>query len=344
MNEDKAISVHHKNPEQWRSSLVERVIHDRKSLDETFMLELYRYQYEYNPVYRQYSELMRRTPDRVNSISQIPYLPIGFFKSKEIRTGSWIPFTRFVSSGTSTGVDSIHYVRDEKLYLSNARACWREFYKDVNHYCFIGLLPSYLEKGDSSLVRMVDYFIGESRYEESAFFLNKYEELSELLKTVREKSIPTILIGVTYALLDLADKFPQDLSNVIIIETGGMKGKREELRKEEVHLILKSAFNVKDIHSEYGMTECFSQAYSRLDGLFQPSRTMRISLTELNDPMEYVREESGARGRIQICDLANVDSCAFIATDDLGQWQEEGFKVLGRIAESDLRGCNLLVD
>lgn len=329
--------------EPWRQSLVERLFQERKSLGHDYIMDLYRFQYECNPVYHEYANLIGRTPEFVQHLKDIPFLPISFFKTHEVRSGQWIPFQRFESSTTTGSEPSIHYVHDEKIYLHNTRACWKQFFKDCSHYCFLGLLPNYLERGNSSLVKMVDYFIQQSKYVQSDFYLYDHEALASTLREVKEEGIPTVLIGVSYALLDFAERYPMDLSGMIIMETGGMKGNRPEMSKEALHRTLKDSFDVKKIYSEYGMTECFSQMYSLSDTLFDIPRSMHTAILDINDPLTIV-DKPDARGRLAIIDMANIDSCAFIATDDLAERHGDQLKIIGRIQDADLRGCNLMVN
>ena len=305
-------------------------------------LELFNYQYANNPVYRKYAEMLGRKPEVVKTVEQIPFLPIEFFKTQKIITGNDSVTHVFESSGTTTSTPSKHYVTNVSVYEKSFSKAFNFFYGNPQEYCLPALLPSYIERGNSSLVYMMNDLIKESKHPYSSFYLDNIEELVWRLKELNGKKIKTILIGVTYALLDLAEKHPMDLSNISIMETGGMKGKRKELVREELHRILCEAFNVKTIHSEYGMTELFSQAYSKGDGRFFCPPWMKVMIRDVNDPL--VMQGYNTTGGINTIDLANVNSCAFIATQDLGKIYSDGsFEVLGRFDNSDIRGCNLLV-
>ena len=304
-------------------------------------LELYHFQLEYNPLYRAYADLSGRLADPPQQPADIPMLPISFFKTHEVQTGVWSPQQIFSSSGTTGQTTSRHLVRDTGHYLANARRCFETFYGPVTDWCFLALLPSYLERSGSSLIAMADDFIRRSRYPESGFFLYDRAALEAAVAVVRQQNIPTILLGVSFALLDWAEAGPPELEHLTVMDTGGMKGRRKEWTRQELHQVLTTAFRTPAIHSEYGMTELFSQAYSRGEGRYYPGPTMRVLAREINDPFSAV--EPGKTGVLNIIDLANVDSCAFIATDDLGRVHADGsFEVLGRLDYSDIRGCNLL--
>ncbi|MEZ4993144.1 MAG: acyl transferase [Saprospiraceae bacterium] len=305
-------------------------------------LEVFHFQAVHNPVYAQFLSYLRVDPQRVTRPDSIPFLPIQLFKNFELQANSWTPRRIFTSSGTTAAQTSRHLLRDEEWYRQNARRGFAEFYGPVSDYCVLALLPAYLERTGSSLVFMADDFIRQSRYEESGFFLHDYEALRDRLLHCRQNNIPVLLIGVSFALWELAEQYPMDLGNTIIMETGGMKGRRREITRQELHHIFTQAFQVKAIHSEYGMTELLSQAYSKGDGLFYPASTMRVLSREINDPLQL--QQMGKTGVLNIIDLANIDTISFIATDDLGRVYEDGsFEVLGRLDASDLRGCNLLL-
>ena len=304
-------------------------------------LAVFRYQASYNPLYAQYLALLSCKPVEIRNIQQIPFLPISLFKSYSVKTGNWPSEAIFKSSGTTGQSQSSHHLRSAKWYQYNSRRAFENCYGALTDYCFLGLLPSYLERGDSSLVFMVNEFIQSSRYPQSGFFLNNLEELVAILQDCQNKQIPTILIGVSFALLELAERYPMELSNIIIMETGGMKGRRKELTRAELHDQLGKAFQLSNIHSEYGMTELLSQAYSKGSGRFTSAPTMRVLSRELTDPLSILPH--GSTGPLNIIDLANLDSCSFIATDDLGIVHADGrFEVLGRVDHSEMRGCNLL--
>lgn len=300
-------------------------------------LDIFRYQYERNPIYRSYCAQIGRSPDDIREIEQIPFLPISFFKTHRVVTGEFTPELVFQSSGTTGMTRSTHHVKEASFYETSYTRGFESTYGPVSGKRILGLLPSYLEQGDSSLVYMVQGLIRDSGHPESGFFLNDHERLKDTL----QKGGPTILIGVTYALLDFAGRFSFPLKETIVMETGGMKGRREELTRMEVHERLKQAFSLEKIHSEYGMTELLSQAYSQSEGIFACPPWMRVLLREEEDPLT-VKKNPG-NGVLNIIDLANLYSCSFIATEDAGRLRQDGtFEVLGRMDNSDIRGCSLL--
>ena len=307
-------------------------------------LDIFHFQYENNKVYNSYVNALGITPSTVDEIEKIPFLPISFFKTDEIKTGKFNGDAIFESSGTTQTINSRHHVKDIAVYRQSFTANFEEMYGGLEGWCIIGLLPSYIEKGDSSLVYMVDNFIKQSQHTQSGFYLYDLDRLKETILSLERSNQKTLLIGVTYALLDFAEKFPISLKNTIIMETGGMKGRREELTRMEVHARLKKAFGKTEIHSEYGMTELLSQAYAKKDGKFQCPRWMKVLIRDDEDPLTVQRSDSGVvTGAINIIDLANVYSCSFIATDDVGKlYPDKSFEVLGRMDGSDLRGCSLL--
>lgn len=328
--------------ERIRKDLIARIARVEESTFEATALAVFRYQAEHNALYAAFIRLLGIQPENVTRLENIPFLPIRLFKIHDIQTGSWSPEAVFNSSGTTGQVTSRHFVRSLAWYLACTKQGFESFYGPVENYCVLALLPSYLERSGSSLVAMADHFIRLSRYEQSGFFLYDHEALLERLAWCRQHNIPTLLLGVSFALLDLAEAHPGPLSNVIIMETGGMKGRREELTREVLHEKLKAAFGVPHIHSEYGMTELLSQAYSRGEGLFQPSATLRVLIRETSDPLSI--ERPGRPGAINLIDLANLDTICFIATDDLGRsYADHSFEVLGRLDYSEVRGCNLMV-
>lgn len=307
-------------------------------------LETFRRQYKLNPLYREFCELTGRKPSQVEQLHQIPFLPIRFFKTNSVRTGQFEPGLRFESSGTTGMTNSRHELPNALLYETSFRKGFELFYGDISDYCVLGLLPSYLERGNSSLVYMVNDWIQQSGHPKSRFYLNEWDLLAETLADLKAKKQPAILIGVSFALLDFADRHPQNLEGITIIETGGMKGRRREMLRAELHDHLKKAFSVENIGSEYGMTELLSQAYSVSNGLFRSVPWMKLLLREEDDPLAIAPAGRPGRGAINIIDLANQHSCAFIATDDAGLIHTDGsFEVLGRLDHSDLRGCSLLV-
>ncbi len=315
---------------------------------ETIALEVFNFQYDHNNIYQGFCKSLHVAPSEVTKLEQIPFLPIQFFKTKEIVTTHFVPAQVFESSGTTGQVNSKHRVKKLALYEESFQQAFGIFYGDVKDYCIIGLLPSYLQKGNASLVYMVDHFIKQSKYPQSGFYLDDYARLQETILQNEAASIPTLLIGVTYALLDFAEKYPMPLQHTIVMETGGMKGRRQELTRQEVHAQLKQHFGLKQIHSEYGMTELLSQAYSTGEGLFYTAPWMKVLLRAADDPFDIISPQAmptaSATGAINIIDLANLYSCAFIATDDVGRLYNNGsFEVLGRLDNSDMRGCGLMI-
>ncbi|MCG3166443.1 MAG: hypothetical protein POELPBGB_02222 [Bacteroidia bacterium] len=307
-------------------------------------LKIFHLQHENCPVYRQFCDVLKINSDEIKSINDIPFLPIEFFKTHRV-TSSVVEKQNskiFTSSGT-TGTQSKHYVSDVSVYEQSFRKGFELFYGNIEDYCLLALLPSYLEREGSSLVYMVDDLIKRTKNPESGFYLHNLNELSEKLHSLLAKGQKVILLGVTYALLDLAELISSPTSGeLIIMETGGMKGKRKELLREELHQNLCEKFGVKTIHSEYGMTELLSQAYSKGNGIFNCPPWMKVLIRDVNDPLKIL--EPGNSGGINVIDLANINSCSFIATQDLGILHaDESFEVSGRFDNSDLRGCNLLV-
>ncbi len=298
-----------------------------------------------NLLYRDYIHQLGQKSTEITALEQLPFLPISFFKTHSIQTGSFEPELYFESSGTTGSVNSRHGVKHLKSYLSNTVKNFKEFYGDPAEYCFLGLLPSYLERGNSSLVAMVDHFIQISGHPSNGFFLHDFKRLYEVLIELEAKKQKTLLIGVTFALLDFVEQFSLQLKHTIVMETGGMKGRKSELTRAELHAILKNGFGVSSVHAEYGMTELMSQAYSKGDGIFYPASTMSILLRSPDDPFEVWKgdEHIMRTGVINVVDLANEDSVGFIATDDLARFTEDGgVELLGRIDNADVRGCSLL--
>ena len=305
-------------------------------------LKVFRFQYENNLVYREFCDFLKTDVQKVKTIQQIPFLPIQFFKSHSVVSNSNPIQTTFTSSGTTGMVTSKHLVTDVSIYEESYRKGFSQFYGNIEDYVVLALLPSYLEREGSSLIHMVDDLIQLSNHPESGFYLHNYDELIEKIIQLDQSGQNIILIGVTYALLDLVEKRSFQLENTIIMETGGMKGKRKEMIREELHYQLCQGFGVKTIHSEYGMTELLSQAYSLGNGVFECPSWMQILVRDTEDALTYVRE--GKTGGINVIDLANINSCSFIATQDLGKIYSDGsFEVLGRFDHSDIRGCNLMV-
>jgi hypothetical protein len=306
-----------------------------------YALKLFKYQAIHNQVYKDYIRFLGIKVKNINEISNIPFLPIEFFKTHEIKTSNWQEEKVFMSSGTTGQELSSHFVEDLDFYLKTSEKIFQNFYGPVGQYHVFGLLPSYLERENSSLIYMVDHFIKSSGSDLSGFYLHNYRTLVNQLQKAGNKKI--LLLGVTFALLDMAEQHSLQMPNLIVMETGGMKGRRPELVREEVHRKLKEAFHCDTIHSEYGMTELMSQAYSFGDGKFRPPPWMKVFIREINDPFQI--DNRLKQGGINIIDLANYHSCAFIETKDLGRVNEaEGyFEPLGRFDNSDARGCNLMV-
>ncbi|MDC7995267.1 acyl transferase [Altibacter sp. HG106] len=304
-------------------------------------LRTFQFQFEQVPVYRRFCELLGVKKQEVKDIDHIPFLPIELFKSHRIHIASEAPQIIFRSSGTTGSSPSEHLVTDISLYEESFRTAFASFYGDPSQYTILALLPSYLERGDSSLIYMVDHLIAASASEHSGFYLNDLSALIDKLEWLERQQKPTILIGVSYALLDLIEQKQFQLQHTIVMETGGMKGRRKELVRKELHALLKKGFGVTTIHSEYGMTELLSQAYSKGDGIFTTPPWMRVRTRETEDPFAYLTQKTGG---INVIDLANQNSCAFIATQDLGRvYENNSFEVLGRFDHSDVRGCNLMV-
>jgi hypothetical protein len=329
----------------FKNTIKETIISGDKFDFENAALEIFNFQYTNNVVYRQYVDAIKVVPDKIDSIDKIPFLPIRFFKTHRVSTTSFAPQHIFESSGTTASTNSKHYVKDTELYEVSFKSAFRKFYGDVSDSCIIGLLPSYLERKNSSLVYMVDTLIKDSGHERSGFYLNDFDNLFRVLSELEKRQQKTLLIGVTFALLDFAEQYHFPLKHTIVMETGGMKGKREELLREQVHALLCRAFQINKIHSEYGMTELLSQAYSKGDGIFNTPPWMRVLCRHEDDPLSLqTSKENSAKGLLNIIDLANIYSCSFIATDDLGTVFADGnFEITGRMDNSDVRGCSLLV-
>lgn len=326
---------------QNRQELKRRIqkIHTNVADREGLTWDIYKFQYRYNDVYRSYVDTLNK---KILRVDDIPYLPISAFKSREIKSGEWQQKVIYTSSGTSGQMPSRHFVLDESHYLLNTEKCFESLYgRSPRDFAILGLLPSYLERQGSSLVRMVDHFISLSAAPESGFFLHDFEGLFRSLTLLKESKKPTILFGVSFALLDFALQFKIHFPELIVIETGGMKGRKKEISRQELHTELALGFPTAKIQSEYGMTELFSQAYALKDGIFTLPSTMELQIMDPSDP--FFKLKAGRPGVIYIKDLANIDSCAFIATEDVGRKYEDGrFEVLGRLDNSDIRGCSLM--
>jgi phenylacetate-coenzyme A ligase PaaK-like adenylate-forming protein len=315
-----------------------------KSADEfnALALKIFKLQAQNCNVYREYIFHLGLDADEISEVAQIPFLPISFFKSHSVLSSTAPVEITFSSSGTTGMVQSSHHVTDVKLYEQSYLQAFTEFYGDVTEYCFLALLPSYQQRSGSSLIYMVNDLIEKSEHPQSGYFLYNHDELLQTLLDLQSKKQKTVLIGVTYALLDFIENFDIDFPELIVMETGGMKGKRKEMVREELHEQLTKGFGVKTIHSEYGMTELLSQAYSLGEGIFNCPNWMKVLIRDTNDPLSLI--PNGRTGGINVIDLANINSCSFIATQDLGRINpNQSFEVLGRFDNADIRGCNLLV-
>ncbi len=316
---------------------------------ENLALQVFEYQYKYNAFYRRYCSLIGKELSKISHLLDIPFLPIQFFKNNIIKTNEWEEETIFSSSGTTGAITSQHFVRELDFYKSIARRGFEYFYGSIENYCVLGLLPSYLERGGSSLVAMTDDFIKHSKYKDSGFFLYDYSNLHKILLKNKSENIPTLLIGVSFALLDFVEEYTINFPELIVMETGGMKGRRREMIRDELHESIKKGFNAQFIHSEYGMTELMSQAYSKGAGIFNTIPTMKVLIRELNDPLSIQDPlskipQKGSMGVVNVIDLGNLDTCSFIATDDLSRvYADSSFTILGRLDNSDVRGCNLMM-
>ncbi len=310
------------------------------TFDEAMAVELFRYQYQFNKVYHQWCSLLRVNTSAIKCTQEIPFLPISLFKTHPVITGNLTPQLSFSSSGTTLTINSHHYIHDINIYNESFTKTFKLFYGDIKDWCIIGLLPSYLERSNSSLVYMVNDLIKASNYNLSGFYLYDFERLHHTLLQLENTQQKTLLIGVTFALLDFAEAYPMQLHHTVVMETGGMKGRKKELTRNEVHAILKQKLGVSTVHSEYGMTELLSQAYSKEAGLFNCPPRMKVLVRDEEDPFKV---SISGKGILNIIDLANVESCAFIATDDAGIVHEDSsFEVWGRVDNSDIRGCSLL--
>lgn len=327
------------NPESFKDTLFER----SSSHFNDLAIELFHYQFEQCEPYRRFVEGLKISPADVHDWKKIPHLPIEAFKKHQVMSGNFSPEVTYTSSGTTGAQTSRHFVRAKHWYERTFDEAFKLAYGPASQFKWLCLLPSYLERSGSSLIDMAENFIEQSNYPGSGFFLNNLDELKAEIALSKSENVPTILLGVSFALLDFADAIDEPLPpNVTVMETGGMKGRRKEMVRAELHEVLSKAFGKNQIHSEYGMTELLSQAYSSGNGLYETPPWMRVSLRDPADPLSSVPE--GKTGGMNIIDLANVDSCAFIATQDLGRLHgETTFEVLGRFDDSDIRGCNLMV-
>jgi hypothetical protein len=308
----------------------------------TMAFKVFKFQFENNTVYRSFCDLLNIHPSDITSIKDIPFLPIQFFKSHRILSNSKPVEKTFLSSGTTGTNISKHHVTDISLYEKSFFKGFEHFYGNIEDYVVLALLPSYLEREGSSLIYMVDALIKQSNQKESGFYLNNHSELKDALFKLEKEGKKTLLIGVSFALLDLVEAYPFKLKHTIVMETGGMKGRRKELVRSELHSFLKKGFGVEHIHSEHGMTELLSQAYSKGNGIFECPNWMKIFTRDPEDALSIL--DSDKNGGINIIDLANINSCAFIATQDLGKIYPNGtFEIIGRFDHSDIRGCNLMI-
>ena len=309
---------------------------------ESMALGVFRFQYQNNEVYRTFCAHLERTPKEVNRLEDIPFLPIEFFKSKKVICGTEDHEVVFSSSGTTGNVTSKHFITSLEIYQKSYLNGFVRFYGNIEEYCVLALLPSYLERKGSSLIYMVDDLIKKSRHTDSGFYLDNLSSLYSKLQGLNKEGQKTLLIGVSFALLDFVEKHSINLQNTTIMETGGMKGRRKEMIRPELHDVLSTGFGVEKIHSEYGMTELLSQAYSKGDGVFRTPPWMKIMIRDTEDPLSI--QKLGKTGGLNVIDLANINSCSFIATQDLAKNYTDGsFEILGRFDNSDIRGCNLMV-
>ena len=328
------------------SELVDKIFSVTAETFTDTALTIFRFQYENNTVYRQFCNALKVNPGNVDALNKIPFLPISFFKTHTITTTDFAAAAIFESSGTTQTINSKHLVKDIGLYEKSFTTAFDLFYGAATDWCIIALLPSYLERQHSSLVMMADRLIAQSQHPQSGFYLNELEKLQQVLSLLEQQQQKVLLIGVTFALLDFAEQFPIPLHHTTIMETGGMKGRRKEMTRQQVHEILSTAFQQKNIHSEYGMTELLSQAYSKGNGIFNAPPWMKILIREEDDPFTIYKagDKPTIAGAVNVIDLANIYSCSFIAAEDAGKLYADGsFEILGRLDNTDIRGCSLLV-
>lgn len=304
------------------------------------VLSLFQFQYAQNKIYRDWCDALGVEPKSVKVMTDIPFLPISFFKTNKVVCGDFEPELIFESSGTTQTINSKHYIKEAKIYEQSFVKAFEQFYGNIDEYCIVGLLPAYLERKNSSLIKMAHDLMTISGHEKSGFYLYNFEELAQLLADLEHKKQKTLLLGVTFALLDFADQHPLQLKHTIVMDTGGMKGRRKELTRAETHHMLGRSFGVEKIHSEYGMTELLSQAYSKGDGRYKCPPWMKVLVRDETDPLSI---SDRGKGLLNIVDLANIYSCSFIATEDVGIIEKDYFEVWGRLDNSDIRGCSLLV-
>lgn len=325
--------------------LRERVLALAKGQDTNFeqlAADIYSFQSVHCPLYRDWLGYFPHESAGGGTVLDIPRLPISAWKLAAVKSGIFEPDVVYTSSGTSGATTARHAVRDRQFYLNNALAAFQNQYGSVSSRCILGLLPAYMERTGSSLVAMVQAFIDRSQVPRSGTYLYDHQSLYKVLMSNKQQRIPTVLIGVSFALLDFVERYTVDFPELIVMETGGMKGRKEEITRGQLHERLTAGFGVSAIHSEYGMTELLSQSYSGGQGIYKPAATKKVIITEMNDPL--TEAPHGKAGVINIIDLANVDSCSFIITEDIGIGYADGtFEVLGRLDTADLRGCNLMV-
>lgn len=323
-------------------TLTDHIFHLSSKADfEATALRVFGFQYENNTVYLTYCQHIGKSKEDVQTLSDIPFLPISFFKTHDVKTGEFEPELTFRSSGTTGMERSRHLIKDASLYRKSLIESFRHFYGNPSDYVFLALLPNYIEQQNSSLIYMMEELMHESGAKENGYYLYNHEDMYQKLIQLRDNQQRTILWGVTFALLDFAEKYTMDFPQLIVFETGGMKGRRKEMVKEELYGILRKAFGVTDIHSEYGMCELLSQAYSKGGNIFSTPPWMQLRLRSEKDPFDGSNQM--ATGVINIIDLANLHSCAFIATEDLGRRHPDGIEILGRMDHSQTRGCSLMV-
>jgi phenylacetate-coenzyme A ligase PaaK-like adenylate-forming protein len=320
---------------------IQQIVHYSSTHFNEIVFDVFHYQAQNNVIYKDYIAALGVVPKEIQEMTKIPFLPISFFKSHDVRSGLWHEEATFSSSGTTGTATSKHAVKSVAQYVNHTIALFESQYGSLKEYCILGLLPSYLERSGSGLITMVEGFMHYSQHPKNGYFLYDHQALSERLIELEASGQKTLLIGVTFALLDFAEAFPQPLKSTIVMETGGMKGRGRELTRDEVHNKLQTAFSLSQIHSEYGMTELSSQAYSKGNGLYSTGLGLNVLVRETTDPLSCYKYGSGG---LNIIDLANLHTCSFIATEDLGKIHPNGqFEVLGRFDQSDARGCNLMV-
>ncbi|MDE3237206.1 MAG: acyl transferase [Bacteroidota bacterium] len=323
-------------------SLLNKIFSITPSSEIEVISAVYEFQYQHNPVYRQWCDLMPNVSSIISfDVATVPFMPISFFKTHHVAATLFEPQQVFESSGTTQTINSKHFIKDISIYRRSFTTAFEQFYGLAAEWCVIGLLPSYLERKNSSLVMMVDELIQASAHRQSGFYLYEFDKLKQVLEELEKAGQKTLLIGVTFGLLDFFEQYPTQLQHTVIMETGGMKGRRKELTRQEVHDFIKERSGVQQIHSEYGMTELLSQAYSKGEGRFMCPPWMKVVVRDEEDPTLV---KLTGRGVLNVIDLANLYSCAFIATEDVGIVYEDGsFEVWGRLDNSDIRGCSLLV-